>query len=74
MAMRPYFGPSFVSDLPRPTGDILRHLPDNNHDQGAHNRGWDLGLAGWVSLEDLFSYTVRHFEAHAAQIRHHLVT
>jgi hypothetical protein len=74
MAMRPYLGASFVSDHPRPTGDNLRDLPDKNHDQGAHNGGWDLRLAAWVTPEDLFRYPVRHFGAHAAEIRHQLVT
>jgi len=48
---------------------VLDRIRPDEWQKGAEYPGWDPMLSGFVTIEDLFHYTTRHFHAHAAEIR-----
>ena len=46
----------------------LRRVAADEWQKGMSYPGWDPLLSGFVSLETLFHYPARHFQAHAAEI------
>ncbi len=46
----------------------LRRVAADEWQKGMSYPGWDPMLSGFVSLETLFHYPARHFQAHAAEI------
>lgn len=50
------------------TTEALATIREDEWQLGADYPGWDPMLAGYVTLEDLFHYPTRHFEAHAKEI------
>ncbi len=47
----------------------LRRVAADEWQKGAEYPGWDPMLNGFVSLETLFHYPARHFQAHAAEVQ-----
>ena len=51
------------------TLQALDSVGDDEWHKSARYPGWDPMLSGTVTIEQLFHYVSRHFEAHAAEIR-----
>lgn len=51
------------------TLQALDSIGDDDWQESAHYPNWDPMLSGTVTIEQLFHYVTRHFEAHAAEIR-----
>lgn len=47
----------------------LRRVAADEWQNGADYPGWDPMLSGFVTLETLFHYPARHFQAHAAEVQ-----
>ncbi|MCA9941276.1 MAG: DinB family protein [Anaerolineales bacterium] len=47
----------------------LHSVEENEWEKGVDYPGWDPMLSGFVTLEALFHYPARHFQAHAAELR-----
>jgi hypothetical protein len=51
---------------------VLASIRDDEWERGLEYPGWDPMLSGFVSLETLFHYPKRHFEAHREDVRQSL--
>lgn len=51
---------------------LLDDIGDDEWERGLEYPGWDPMLSGFVSLETLFRYPRRHFEAHREDVRQSL--
>jgi hypothetical protein len=51
------------------TVEALESIEEDEWQKGADYPGWDPMLEGHVTIEELFHYPTRHFEAHAQEIR-----